>query len=352
MLFTYPIQAIADNWIHDCIQAALEGICGALDTQQAVPAWPEVIPENHRKSLAAVRKLPELLREFEQEAAKLSPEERNEFLSGFRNQNQIVELLSGTLPVPVFRNVLQPLMGAAKAVCFEGFSLLGRHALRDKHYKIIYNQLKIKACPFCGLEPFEAPSMAHEDDDHYLVKNEYPLAAANLANLVPMGGRCNQRYKGTVDILHDENHIQRKALDPYGHVAVEITLINSHPTGGDDGRPAWNIEILPDVEETRTWYQVFSIRERLTADVLNPRFYDWISDLRDWFALVKLDSGVDNTDLSSELNAFANYKNKHREQGADFFKGKVFEFLAHHFSNGNEPIIALIRECLPEQLAA
>jgi hypothetical protein len=46
------------------------------------------------------------------------------------------------------------------------------------------------------------------------------------------------------------------------------------------------------------------------------------------------------------------YKTKHREQGAGFFKGKVFEFLTHHCRQGNEHVIAMIRNCLPKPLAA
>lgn len=84
MLFTYPIQAIEDNWIHDCIRAALETICEALDTEQPIPAWPGVIPEPYRQSLMNRRTLPERLKVFEQEAEKLSIADRVGFLAGFR----------------------------------------------------------------------------------------------------------------------------------------------------------------------------------------------------------------------------------------------------------------------------
>lgn len=352
MLFTYPIQAIEDNWVHDCIRAALERICDAIDTGQPVPAWPEVIPERYRQSLMRRRTLPVRLRSFEEEARKLSAPERAEFLSGFRHQNQIAELLNGTLAVPTFGEALRPLVVAAASVCDEGFSLLGKEALRDKHYRIIYSHLKFKACPFCGYEPFEAPSLAREDEDHFLLRTEYPLAAANLANLIPMGGRCNQRYKRTADILHDDNRVRRKALDPYGDATADISLLRSDLMGGGDGKPLWHIDLVPDIEETRTWDRVFSIRRRLTASVFDDRFDTWISELRDWFIECQVDANVNDAQLSTELNRFVRYKARHREEGAAFFKVKVFEFLSHHFSNGNNQVVAMIRSCLPSRTVA
>lgn len=352
MLFTYPTQAIEDNWIHDCIRAALEIICDAIDAGQPVPAWPEVLPERYRHILTRRRTLRTRLGMFAKEAQKLSIRDRAEFLSGFQHQNQIAELLDGTLAVPAFREALQPLYLAAASVCAEGFSLLGEEALRDKHYGIIYNHLKFKACPFCGYEPFEAPSLAREDDDHFLLKTKYPLAAANLANLVPMGSRCNQRYKRTADVLHGEDLVRRRALNPYGNATADISLLRSNLMGSGDGNPSWHIDLIPDSEETHTWDRVFSIRRRLTASVFDGRFDTWISELEDWFIETNVDASVNDVQLSTVLNRFVGYKARHREEGPAFFKVKVFEFLSHHFSNGNNQVIALIRSCLPSHTGA
>lgn len=351
MFFTYPVQAIENNWIHDCIKYALEKICEAQDANQVVPGWPEIIPEAHRNSLASRKTLPKLLDAFTKEAGELSSADRAEFLEGFRQQNLIAGLLDGSVAVPVFKEELQPLLGAAKAVCDEGFSLLSKLDVRRGHYRLIYTHLKSKTCPFCGMEPFDAPALASEDEDHYLARSTYPLAAANFANLAPMGGKCNQRYKGQVDILH-LNGRRRKALNPYGNILADISLVNSIPFGGDVGKPVWQIDVMPDVEETRTWESVFSIRTRLTESVFNPYFDSWISELPDWFAIANIDVNVDHESLISALENFVAYKTRHREQGAGFFKSKVFEFLAHHCKQGNEHVIAMIRSCLPKPLAA
>lgn len=351
MLFTYPAQAIENNWIHEFIQYALEKTCEALDANQAVPDWPEIIPEALRESLANRRTLPRLLVDFAKEAEKLASSDRAEFLEGFQQQNLIAGLLDGSVAVPVFSKKLQPLLGAAKAVCDEGFSLLSKLEVRAGHYQLIYAHLKIKTCPFCGMEPFDSPELASEDEDHYLARSKYPLAAANFANLVPMGSKCNQRYKGQVDILHLNGH-RRKGLNPYGNISADISLINSTPFAGDHGRPGWKIDVMPDVEEIHTWESVFSIRARLTEIVFNPYFDTWISELPDWFAITNIDVNVDHESLISALDNFVSYKIKHREQGAGFFKGKVFEFLAYHCRQGNENVIAMIRSCLPKPLAA
>src|SRR6185369_7382359 len=59
-------------------------------------------------------------------------------------------------------------------------------------------------CPFCGLERYKNVLGAkREDFDHYMHKSGYPLAAANLRNLVPACGICNQDYKGSKNILAD-----------------------------------------------------------------------------------------------------------------------------------------------------
>jgi hypothetical protein len=166
-----------------------------------------------------------------------------------------------------------------------------------------------------------------------------------------MGAKCNQRYKGRVDILH-LNGNRRKALNPYGSIAADISLINSAPLDGNFGKPCWKIDIVPDMEEINTWESVFSIRKRLTENVFDPYFDIWISELPVWFSHAGIDVNVDDDVLIAVLDKFVAYKTKHREQGAGFFKGKVFEFLAHHIRQGNIHVIAMIRSGLHSPSAA
>ena len=84
-------------------------------------------------------------------------------------------------------------------------------------------------CPFCGCEYFDAPGAPREDLDHYLPKSLYPFAAANLRNLVPMGMKCNERYKLAQDILRDAAGVRRRSFDPYAERQIKVILDNSVP---------------------------------------------------------------------------------------------------------------------------
>lgn len=350
MFVTYPIEATADNWIHESICYAFVTICKSIDTDTVLPTWPDMLPNQYKEELRTRRSLPQKLKTFETEAKKLSVAQRTAFLQLMEQQNQIAGLLDGSLPTPVLSEDIKSLLDAAKEVCNEGFSLLGKTSVRYTHYKIVYDSLKRKDCPFCGFEPFDAPSLHNEDDDHYLARSIYPLAAANLQNIVPMGSKCNQRYKGQIDLLHF-NDGRRKALNPYGNKYADVSLINSSPFGGPNDAPIWQIDLVPDCEEVRTWEIVFSIRTRLTESVLNPYFYTWLSELPEWFECWNLNESIDNDQLLLQLDKFAAYKKRHKESGPGFLKEKVVEMLVYHCRNGNNRLITMIRSSLLRQTA-
>lgn len=350
MFVTYSRLAVADNWVHDFICTALTSICRSEDEGRAAPSWSELLDQLGRDPLRHKRTLPKLLQAFALEAANSSHEARDLFLSFLGRQNQIEELLDGSAEIPIVEEGIGPMVVAAQAVFEEGFSLLSKTRLRDDHYKIIWNNLENKTCPFCGLEPFDAPDLRREDEDHYLLRAAYPLAAANLFNLVPMGGKCNKLYKGRIDILRSENG-RRRALNPYGSLHLDISLIDSDPFGHDD-KPDWRITLLPDTEEARTWEDVFSIRERLTKSVLAPYFDTWLDELPDWFQVRGANDSISDESLMDILDGFTAYKAKHKEIGPGFLKHKVLEMLTHHCRKGNQRLIAMIRASLPRQLNA
>jgi len=347
MFVTYPIEATANNWIHECICTVFETICNSINDGNTIPNWPDILPSEHRDDLCSRRTLPKLLEKFSIEANKLANADRTDFLSVILQQNQIAGLLDSSAPIPVTNDELKPLIDAAKAVCDEGFSLLTKTGVRDDHYSIIWNSLTSKTCPFCGMEPFDSPKLHREDEDHYLARSIYPLAAANFCNLIPMGSKCNESYKGQVDILHFNGN-RRKALNPYGADCADITLVNS-VLGGADHIPEWQIDLIPDVEEAQTWENVFSIRIRLTESVLKPYYFNWLGEIPDWFEHSQVDEHIDDDSLLAQLESFAAYKRKHKDTGPGFLKHKVIEMLIHHFRQGNVHLIAMIRSSLPKQ---
>ena len=45
MLFGYPEQAASENWIHDCVVAAVVDVHRRVADGQHLPAWPASFPQ-------------------------------------------------------------------------------------------------------------------------------------------------------------------------------------------------------------------------------------------------------------------------------------------------------------------
>ena len=289
---------------------------------------------------------------FKTSAEGLTEAQRTHFLEVLDFQNRIAELLDNSLGVPIIEPEIDNLIEKAKNVFEEGYRLLSVTGVRDRHYKIIYDSLKTKVCPFCGYEPFDAPGLSREDEDHYLLRSIYPLAAANFVNLVPMGGRCNSRYKGTVDILYQQGG-RRKAINPYGDFSASISLVNTNPFGNSKNEPDWEIDLVPDNEEVQTWENIFSIRKRLKESVLVPNYESTLAELSEWFEIKEKSIDSNDEQVLASINEFASYKKRHPDQGLGFLKDKIVEMIAYHYQAENQPLIALIRAGLqqpPEEM--
>ena len=69
--------------------------------------------------------------------------------------------------------------------------------------------LDIRYCPYCNTETVGTamlPGRIHVPDiDHIFPKDNYPLLALSLYNLVPACNRCNSRFKKAQDMLKDWN---------------------------------------------------------------------------------------------------------------------------------------------------
>lgn len=348
MFVTYPNAALEENWIHNSLFIALQTILQSIENGIAYPAWPEIIPAEHRDKFRLKRKIRTLLYEFKDLASNSAPASRANFLELLVGQNEIAALLDGTQNLPVLENAAKPIYEKAAGIFEEGFCLLGKTNVRDGHYRIIYGSLLVKTCPFCGYEPLDAPSLPREDEDHYLLRTKYHLAAANLMNLVPMCGRCNSSYKRTKDMI-EKNGNRRKALNPYGINSVDLHLLDTNLIGVDFN-PEWKIYLLPDTEETRTWEDVFSIRRRITASVLIPMYDGTLDEINDWFKECDVYFGCNDNDILEALERLADYKKRNREQGLGFLKDKVVETLIYHYRRNEVAVIALVRDALSPPL--
>ncbi len=345
MLFGYALASTAENWLHESLVEMVTTIHADLAAGNPNAGWPDIIPVAHREALRRRFGLRDRLNAYRTAVATLTSEQRLQIATCLVQQNRIHELCRceedceqlDQLPAEC-RAPLDSLFGYA-------FDLLTKIGIRDRHYAAIYNRTLYHVCPFCGCEYFDAPGAPREDLDHYLPKSRYPFAAANLRNLVPMGMRCNERYKVANDILRDEDGHRWPVFDPYAAPTVSVSLTDSVPFAGEDGTtPDWSIAFEPDVSECVAWDKVFHVRERLKRDVLDTTFLRWLGEFSSWF---KRRIGVAAPDSATVQGALLTYAEDMELLGLnarEFLRAPVFRMLYHHCANGNDRLNVLMTE--------
>ncbi len=203
-------------------------------------------------------------------------------------------------------------------------------------------------CPFCGDENFSSlgsQGSRREALDHYLLKDSYPFAAANLRNLVPMGYKCNSQYKNTTDILYRSDRRRRRAFDPYNHGTIIVSLDNSQPFAGTRGEmreplPQWEIDFGSDSEEVDTWNDIFHIRDRYT-NVLNDEFKSWLVTFCK--KCKRKNNANSDQELMDALKCYAEDLELDGFAERAFLKAAVFRMLHLHCQKGNQRLINFIK---------
>jgi hypothetical protein len=342
MLFQYPISATSNNWLHDCLIQILQSIHTSIQAGETPDEWPNLIPNKHRKILKSRTGLKSKLEAYKDKFGALDPESRVQVTQALTAQNQIAELLSCQCNCEPIEDLPDSIQEEIKELFSFSFKLLTDLGIRDIQYKHIYDQIADHVCPFCGFEYFDAPGAPREDLDHYLAKKIYPFSGANLRNLVPMGVKCNQKHKLTQDILKKDDGSRRRSFYPYNHDSVTLSLENSQPFEGKDGEiPEWKIDFSPDIDEVKTWDNVFHIRERYKRDVLDDSFKSWLMHCYHWCKHTM-------PPLSSKkqiLNAIDKYSCYMEDMGLSdraFLKAAVFRMLHQHCQNGDDRLLELL----------
>jgi hypothetical protein len=344
VLFGYPIAATAENWLHECLCTIVQMSHDSHDTGQAVPAWPGIIPAAYRDKLRTRAGLRRLLNQYSAAARKLSVLERQQVLTCLAQQNRIADLVTCATDCESLTDLPRAIQAPIVDLFGFAFELLTGLGVRDRHYRAIYTAAPYHVCPFCGCEYFDAPGAPREDLDHYLPKSRYPFAAANLRNLVPMGMKCNQRYKWDQDILRDAAGVRRRSFDPYADRHIKVVLDNSVPFGSADGQtPDWQIDFDPDSLECTTWDDVFHVRERIKRDVLNPSFRQWLGNFSAWF---KRRISIADPGDAEVLDAIRTYAEDLALMGltaCEFLRAPVFQMLHRHCAAGDQRVLALMK---------
>ena len=147
-----------------------------------------------------------------------------------------------------------------------------------------YIAINNSVCPFCSINTYKNPlNPRREDFDHYLPKALYPLAAANMYNLVPMCNECNQDFKSVQDPIYDGSH-RVTAFYPFSTVAGVTVEVESSVELVSPFERKWLVKLVPnDVEETEkvfNWNRVFSIESRLVNE-LTQRHDEWVRQVLD-----------------------------------------------------------------------
>lgn len=344
MLFGYPVAATADNWLHDAVVEMVRSIHQHIANDEEVPIWPAIIPDPYRQRLRRRTGLRDRVNAYREAVEQLDEADRQRVLQCLGDQNRIADLLRHDIECQRLADLPEDLREPITRLFDFAFDLLTPLGIRDGLYKAIYDHCPRHVCPFCGCEFFDAPTSRREDLDHYLPRSRYPFAAANLRNLVPMGAKCNSRYKLAQDIRCDENGNQRSAFDPYNHNEVRIGLLNSVPFASEDGfTPQWEIAFEPDSDECSTWDAVFRIRERYIRDVLNPYFKPWLDQFEKYCQEQKLGQPSDEV-LDEAIEEFISTLDIMNNMGPNFLQAPVFRMIKRNIDEGNDRLRDLMRD--------
>lgn len=255
------------------------------------------------------------------------------------NTNRISEICNGDEVVPpgvinwddplgeAIEVLMRYLYDALDLACFRRDADGGKP--RHEFYKEFIKENKY-VCAFCGLGTFKnILGPRREDLDHYFHKSKYPLAAANMRNLIPTCGTCNQDYKKAKDILGDG-----KAFYPYSDIPPVDVIVNCniYPAPDDfSDMGEWSVEIslsAPDAQiqpMMLAWERVYSVSQRLENEV-SEFFEDWMQALCD-----EIDEEVDESafrQLLIDERDKASRAISRRMSPGEIIRAAFFDFMA------------------------
>lgn len=162
-------------------------------------------------------------------------------------------------------------------------STLNRGNALTNHYVEVYTDVyqnrKLKVCPFCGIEPLYPPHIRRQDYDHILKQENYPFTTVNMKNLVPMGRDCNEIFKERQDVIYNPKTATRRIFAyPFQRsYNIQLNLTSSLlPGTGTHKTGKWIINFNPFDDFVETWEEVFDIRVRYGDMILSRFFDDWM----------------------------------------------------------------------------
>jgi len=330
----------------------LTAVHDAVSSNRAIPAWPDVIPAQHRKVLGPRWGLRDKFIAYADSYAALNTAEQQLLAEALIEQNRIAQLVAGLTTCRSLGDLAKEILDPIEDLFGAAFTALTPLGIRDRQYALIYESMPSTECPFCGSELFDAPDRTREALDHYLARELYPFAGVNLRNLVPMGNKCNSRHKVAKDILHGIGGRQRRSLDPYGDVTITVHLTRSRPFEGEGGKlPAWVIDFVPDDEATETWNTIFNIKDRYEHDLLNARFDGWLRLFAGGCIAANTDVASDNA-LTIALSQHIDTLRFEPMQDQNFLRAEVFSLFRQHIQADDPRVAPFLRSYVDDLRAS
>ncbi len=349
MLFTYPPKALEHNWLNQTVIDIIRHGMDEIAAGRAAPKWPICIPQARRAILEGRTGIRDRLKNIWKVFGDLGTAERTILREALESQTDLPAILSNgssCVQIGKFSPSVKDAITGLFRFLFDLLSEIkvGPSSIRDRHYLVIYEEFKrSKICPFCGIGYFRAPGAPRHDLDHYMLISKYPFAGADLRNLPPMCSECNSDFKGTADLLHDDQGSRRASCDPYGGPTFRISLANSRPFRGKTingiSYPLWSIEFQGGgAAQAETWDKVFKIRERYERDILDADFISWLGHFAQWYRLSK--SGLLEDDrIAASLPEYITTVIQDGWADRAFLKVEVFKMIdseCRHGTRGND----------------
>ncbi len=327
MLFTYPENANDNNWLHEVVYASILSAIDALDAGNDPDLWPAILTAEQRALLSRRKTIKKNYNAFIGELKKLNAPERSSVRCAVITNNNLPGILIAPELCGKISNLSKAFRTATSNLFEAMFDLLNGIGVRGEQYKIIYDDLTVDVCPFCGLEPLPKPGGSQPDWDHYLAKTIYPFAGGNLKNLVPMGSHCNQRVKGAKDIIFDANGGRRRCLDPFGGEVAGVEIVGVQLDDNENiDQATWQVTcVATDASCASTWDQVWQVSNQFSGTIAKRFKNLWLTE----FVRISCKGAIPETreELSSALDYMIEYYEALQNSDVAFLKKAVFEWV-------------------------
>ncbi|MCF3630149.1 hypothetical protein RJ527_02740 [Thalassospiraceae bacterium LMO-SO8] len=335
MLFSYPANALASNWLNSTVIDVLIAGMDAIDAGGAPVEWPTCLPNARRTVLRRRTGLRRKLEEFWELYAELNDQEKATVREAIARQTDLPGIYSNHTPCPSLSGLplnIRPKVRKLFDYLYDQLGEIkeGEECLRDIQYRAIYLS-GIRICPFCGLNYFRAPNAPRHALDHLLDKPRYPFSAADLRNLPPTCHECNSTYKHTTDIIHKADGSRRRCSDPYSGPVFSISLAASEFFSGNEiggwRLPRWEVELVgPGNEQAETWDTVYQIKTRYCRDILDADFLSWIQHFSNWYSR-KFGKGTSSAQVADRLPRYIDSVIQDGFADRAFLKAEAFRFV-------------------------